>query len=501
MRDVLKYIVVAIVGLALTSCNTIYDNGVCLAVDEPREVNFVLAIDSPGSTRAEWGETEPTDQIGTTFENKINPESLRVAVYTSDNNHLGDVENLQHWAINNENTLYQFHGTLPTAVVEQLQSGEQYRFMVFANTSGVADSGLLYSLSNLNMESGAIPMWGVKQVELSELVGGRSTHLGTISLLRAAAKVEVELDAALANVELDKVSLNYYNGQGYVLPTGWDVVADTNNIDREGGFRGYSSVDVAPLNFVEVEQDRKFVIYIPEYDNTLYPLYEAKLSVDVTTNSTTLSFPDALHFKSYVAGRPTGEASKIARNTIYRFRITGVAKGNLELTYQVADWQVGGDWDYGEFAYPTYHNPVLPYELYNSGNITGAITTPPTMSYNATDEEAGAFSVWFYMSAPVGQHWVPTLRQSDSDYEVRVYQKGARITDMSQLVASSDWYNIKIVPLKPERVGNVVDFGISYTASWMDPSSSMFLFINGHLGDIAWPESGDDPKIIRIKQI
>lgn len=506
MRDILKYIAVTIVGLALTSCNSIYDNGACPAPNEPREVNFVLAIDSPAPTRAAWGDTEPTDQIGSGFENRIKPESLRVAVYTTANEHLGDIAELMYWPIAEDNSRYQFHGTVPQALMDHmatLAAGQkpEYKFMVYANSAAGENAAIEYSFEDLNLNDGAMPMWGVKVVELSELINNRVQQLGVISLLRAAAKVEVILDDALTNCTIEGVTINNYNRKGYLLPTGWDVTTDTQLLDRDGVYRGYRSLNSQPESFVEVEDGRKYIIYLPEYDNSLLADYEAKLSVDVIYNSKSLSFPDALSFKKYVGGRPTGDASNLVRNTIYRFRITKVAAGDLLISYEVADWELGADWNYGEFAYPTYHNPVLPYEMYSTGNISGDITTEPTMSYNATDDEAGAFSVWFSLSAPVGQLWVPTLRQSESDYEVRVYQNGVRLTDKEQWVASSEWYNIKIVPLKPERVGNVVDFGISYTSAWMDPSSSMFLFVNGHIGDIAWPNSGDDPKIIRIKQI
>lgn len=502
----LKKIAVAIVGFVLTSCSSIYDNGACPAINEPREVNFVLAIDNATATRASWGDTVVTDEIGSGFENRIKPESLRVSVYTMDNQLLGDIEQLQYWSIAEDNSRYQFHGTVPQALMDNMAAlaagvKPEYKFMVYANSAAGENFTIEYDYSDLNLATGAMPMWGVKVVDLSELANNRVQQLGVISLLRAAAKVEVVLDSALTDCTIDRVAINYFNRKGYLLPTGWDTATDTQLMDRDGVYRGYRSLNTLPIDFTVVDGGRKCVIYLPEYDNKMFEEFEAKLSVDVTYGSKKLSFPDALHFKTYVAGKPTGEVSNLVRNTIYRFRITNIAAGNLELDYKVADWEVGDNWDYGEFAYPTYHNPVLPFDLYNSGNTTAEITVDPTMSYNATDAEAGAFSVWFNISAPKGLHWVPTLRQSSADYQVLVYQKGVLLTDPEQWVAGSEWYNIKIVPLKPERVGNVVDFGISYTPSWMDPSSSMFLFINGHLGDIAWPNSGDDPKIIRIKQI
>ena len=346
MRDMFKYIMIVVAGISLTSCNSIYENDICLPLDEPCEVSFVLAIDTPQATRAEWGEAEPTDEIGTTFENRILPESLRVSVYTADNNYLGDIADLIYWPINDDDTRYQFQGRLPQSVTENLESTSTYKFMVFANSAEGSNATLQYSFDELDMNNGAIPMWGVKQVDLSGLLSGRSQNIGVISLLRAAAKVEVILDSALTDCEIDNVTINYHNRVGYVLPTGWDVVEDTKAIDRDGGFRGFRSLHSTPHSLTEVEANKKFVIYLPEYDNQLFADYEAKLSVDVTYNGSALSFPDALQFKKYVDGRPIGSVNNIGRNTIYRFRITKVAAGALVLNYEVADWECSDEWEW-----------------------------------------------------------------------------------------------------------------------------------------------------------
>ena len=113
-----------------------------------------------------------------------------------------------------------------------------------------------------------------------------------------------------------------------------------------------------------------------------------------------MSFPDALQFKKYVDGRPTGEAANITRNTIYRFRITKVASGGLELNYEVADWQRSENWEWvHHFDYPNYHNPVLPDSAPRDGSaINDVYPERPEMYYVAPNTletittEAGAFS-------------------------------------------------------------------------------------------------------------
>jgi hypothetical protein len=526
MRELYKYMMMAVAGLGLVSCNAIYEHGVCPSLDEPREVNFVLAIDSPEATRAEWGSDDSGDAIGNTFENRILPESLRIAVYTTANQHLGDVEEVVYWPIDESGTRYQFQGRLPMAVTQNLESATDYRFMVFANSAEGNDGSLQYTFDDLDMENGAIPMWGVKQVNLAGLLSNKSQNIGVISLLRAAAKIEVVVGDMLSMCELEEVAINYHNRTGYVLPTGWDSVGDTKSIDREGAFRELRSLHTAPHQLIEVEAGRKFVIYIPEYENRLFADYEAKLSVSVNYNGVSMSFPDALQFKTYVDGRPTGEAANIARNTIYRFRITKVASGGLELEYEVADWERSDSWEWvHHFDYPNYHNPVLPDTAVRDGDSTNDIfPEQPVMMYAAGSgntqnyiyDETGAFSCWFQLTSPAGLMWMPTLRDAANLCVIRVYketpgmplelvytteidQMDATLKSGEKLLAYSGWYNIKIIPTDASYTG-ITRFGITYSQDWMGVGSR-YLLINGEVNHIIWPNSGAEPRIINIQQV
>ena len=523
MRDKMKYIAIAIAGLVLSSCNTIYEHGACLPLDESRDVNFVLAIDAPNATRATWGDGEANDEIGSNFENRIKPESLRVAVYTTDNQHLGDIESLVYWPINDEQTKYQFQGRLPVAATAELANDTNFRFMVYANATSSDNHAMSFEFDDLNPTTGAIPMWGVKQVDLSPLLANKSHNIGVISLLRATAKVEVIVDEALSGCTIDRVSVNYHNRIGYVLPTGWESAADTKDLDRDYGFREYRSLHSLPHDFIEVEEGSKFIIYLPEYNNMLFPDFESKISVDVTYNGASLSFPDALQFKRYVDGRATGDAANVVRNTIYRFRITKVAAGGIELQYEVADWERGDAWEWVQhFDYPNYHNPVLPDAAPRDGSTVPSSVYPtrPEMSFTSPNAaggivtEQGAFSCWFQMTSPIDQRWLPTLRNS-SNCEIRVYketemmgelvyttessQTDPSLKDGSKLVAYSGWYNIKVIPTDPTYTG-IVRFGITYTQDWMG-AGSRYLLINGEVDHIIWPNSGNEPRIIDIQQV
>ncbi|MBO7198550.1 MAG: hypothetical protein J6V26_00790 [Alistipes sp.] len=529
MRESIKHMMIAMAGLVLVACNSIYEFGDCPSFDEPHSVSFVLAIDPPGTTRAAWGDSEPSDEIGTGFENRILPESLRVEIYTADNSYVGEVEELVYWPISEDGNRYQFQGKVPVALLDSAASlpvgtTPNYKFMVFANCDRGDNASITYEFDDLDFTSGAIPMWGVKQADITNLLNDRVQQLGTISLLRAVAKVEIIVDEALSGCTINEASINYHNRQGYVLPTGWDTAVSTTSLDRDGVFRGYRSIHTLPHSFVEVEAGRKFVFYLPEYDNTLFADYEAKVSVNVNYNATQLNFPDALQFKNYENGKPMGEAANIVRNTIYRFRITQINSGGLVLNYEVADWERSDNWEWVQhFDYPNYHNPVLPDTATRDGDSSNDVyPAQPEMYYTAPNErgaivtEEGAFSCWFQMVNPIGQTWLPTLRTASDRCDIRVYKEldsmvkelvyttessvtDASLKDGSKLVAYGGWYNIKVIPTDPAYTG-VARFGITYTQDWMG-AGARYLLINGEVDHIIWPNSGSEPRIIDIQQV
>ena len=482
MRNRFTYILIGIWATLFVACGSIYDNSQC--VDSNQKITFRIAV-SGQSTRA---------ALGTAFDNMIGLDALRVAVYNAaDNSYIGEVENLIHWSVSDN--AYQFVGEISNL---NLTASEQYKIMVYAACPQIATDNVSFDFSSAQYPSGAIPMWGVTQTALT-LSGNQD--IGTISLLRAVAKVEVNLAAAMADYSIEKVTINSINRMGYCLPSNWQNITSAAGLasDAMNEYRSVYYPD-GGVAFSAVS-DSCAVIYLTDYDNSDPLIPAAKLSVVLRdSNNNLFEYKDAIAFGTYTNGAYTaGTSYNIVRNHFYRFNIMGIA-GGLSIDYRVADWDEGESWDYGEFAYPTYHNPILPDEWYHSEKWYDAITVEPTMTYNVSDPEAGAFSAWFNISAPVGHKWVPTFTQSESDYQIKVYKNGTLVTDSEQLVAGPDWYNIKIVPLNPDRVGNKVQFGISYTASWMNASTSLYLFINGKSDAIAWKNSGNDPKIIEILQ-
>ena len=127
---------------------------------------------------------------------------------------------------------------------------------------------------------------------------------------------------------------------------------------------------------------------------------------------------------------------------------------------------------------------------------------------DAHDLEAGAFECLFQITAPENVEWKPGIAGTLENYRIRVYNQTKTVLlfdsadkNVNLGACSRDsWYRIVVFPLSNEWAGsNEVDFIISYHQSWTD--QYIHLYINGEYDHIRWPESGDNPKIIKIKHV
>ena len=486
------------------------------------------------STRATW-EDEYISEEGVPFDYRIMPNNMRVVIFSAANERLGAINDLDYWPINESHTQFQFIGQLPQEFIEHLATNgnwqNNYRFMVLANCADNSDSeeNISYSQAQLDptSEESSIPMWGIKEVDMSPLYGHENIDIGVISLLRAAAKVEVRLSDKLKNknVTINSAALKYYNQTGYVLPSGWSEVSNTEQLDQQGCMRLYRH---AALNmpFVVDNEGDKCYIYVTEYDNVSYPGERNKISLEFNMGGEIKYFEDAISFCHYSNGSPIdGSHYNIVRNHIYQFDIRNIAGSNLALEYTVADW-TAEDWDGNgteheehDLSYPTYHNPVVPFDFLSltaSEQSDYIISQEPTMHYSAGHPEDGGFHCYFQILAPELVEWKPVFMGSKENYRIRVYHLNKSLTQSSNepiydtgddklqgnltACGAGEWYHIVIFPLSDDGADNTtIEFGISYFQQWTDQYIN--LYVNGEYNNIRWPNSGNNPKIIDIKHI
>ena len=195
----------------------------------------------------------------------------------------------------------------------------------------------------------------------------------------------------------------------------------------------------------------------------------------------------------------------IERNSFYQVRCLIKSEGHIEVSVDVAPWKEGEDNEL-DFSFPTHNNPLFKTgDDYLNESYSHIYKTPATMYWSGTVDtpsEAGAFSVDFNMSYPVGGIWRPVIRgATDNDYEIRLYKKGETVPLANQSVhvtdAADQWYTIKVVPLESENEGKKVVLSVSYTTSFLGGDYSYLLQINGgEENNLAWteydPMTGDE---------
>lgn len=523
----MKYLLLLMLGILAASC--VFDAEECvMPADEPRSIMFTVSLDNQRTKADTWGD-EYASENGVPFDYRIIPEDLRVVVLAHDGTRVGTIEDLGYWPLNESHTEFQFMGQMPAGFAEYFNEHTDnlnYKFMVIANCGDnlTGEHYITYSHSQLDPSSddASIPMWGVKEVNLYSLMNDQSMDLGDIWLLRAAAKIEVKLSDHLKtkDTKIESATLKYYNQTGYALPEGWSNVSDTKRLNQENCIRIYRHTAVN-LPFIKDEVTGDYYVYVTEYDNKNYAEERNKISLDFTINDVSKSFTDAISFCNYSGGKPQeGSDYDIVRNHIYEFEILSIAGDNLVLEYTVAEWDVedwgdGKDHEEHQLAYPTYHNPVLPVRYLTSTPaelVNFTITEQPKMYYNANKPEAGAFECFFQITAPEDVKWKPGFNGSKEKYGVRVYKDasstatGTKVFDSTENwepdlgALTNGWYRIVVFPRGADGAGSEdIEFIISYYQLWTD--QYIHLYINGEYDQIRWPDSGDNPKIIKIRHV
>lgn len=525
MRGFVKYLMWLLVSMLSVSCTSDSDPSVAPA-DEPRNIIFTISF-ADNKSRATWSDSYDKED-GVPFDSRINPEKLHVVVFAENGTRLGTLEYLLYFPTDNDGTKYQFIGQMPEAFTTHYKANpnEKYKFMVLANcdTNPDGEESATYSYTQLNPteEGASIPMWGVKEFVLTPLVGNQRWDIGEISLLRAAAKVEVKLSDELESkgTTINSATLKYYNQTGYVLPNGGMNALLTESLDQEECVRVYRHAAVN-LPFIEDETTGSYYVYVTEYDNINYSDERNKISLTCKVGDKEKTFEDAISFCQYNNnGLPVEDSHyNIVRNHIYEYTITKIAGSNLVLEYTVANWTTeewgnGKEYEEHNVSYPTYHNPVVPKDFLNL-NATAQenykITQEPKMHYNANDVEEGGFHCYFQILAPSGVEWQPVFMGTKENYKIRVYKLNKNLTDESEVLyetgseeknlgtcGADEWFHIVVFPLSDDNKTEV-EFGITYFQSWTDQYIN--LYVNGEYDNIRWPNSGNNPKLIKIKHV
>jgi hypothetical protein len=129
--------------------------------------------------------------------------------------------------------------------------------------------------------------------------------------------------------------------------------------------------------------------------------------------------------------------------------------------------------------------------------------------------EKGGFHCYFQILAPEGVWWKPMFMGTKENYQVRVYKVNRNLEQNNSAIfdteieglqddlgvcEAGEWFHLIIFPKSADGAGTTnIDLGITYYQHWTDQYIN--LYINGEYGNIRWPQSGDNPKLIKIKHV
>ena len=221
---------------------------------------------------------------------------------------------------------------------------------------------------------------------------------------------------------------------------------------------------------------------------------------------------------------------KIERNRYYTVLclMTNGANGGMSVEYSVADWEDAENQGIMNFAYPTYTNPLTPFNvgLTSEHQIAlgadGKYPQPTVFINNEYVEEAdGQFSNYFWsdwqndgtvrfsfkITAPEGMKWSPTLTASEG-FKVNVFKKNVSsgsytlVEGSDALVAGEDYEYVLVVRARKvegtDEHATSTELMITYdTSDWSYATQNSLLMINGAAGETKWTGSSD-PETIKI---
>lgn len=263
--------------IALVSCDQ-GDTGV-----ENTEAHITLTLclkgtDTDNNTRigqsggkqiASRSEDDEPKDPGTVMENSIDFSRFHVVFYDANHRMAGILQNMV--LIHVGGNIYRLTGSLPVSNKVLVGNHFEGKMVVYANfdmtpddlKKGYNDEIIAQKAFDYKANPEYLPMWGVQKVNFT-LAAGKRQDFSDIDLLRAVAKVRVNLSSEMKNNgwSIHSMRLINYNGKGYCMPVKYAECEQTASLTHEE-FENF---------LVSRKQDAITMtddvpIYLPEYQN------------------------------------------------------------------------------------------------------------------------------------------------------------------------------------------------------------------------------------------
>lgn len=263
--------------IALVSC----DQGDTNAGEAEANITLTLCLkgaDKNSNTRmgqpfvkplASRGEEDKTEDPETEMENSIDFSRFHVVFYDVNHRMAGVLQNMV--LIHVGGNIYRLTGSLPVSNKVLVGNHFEGKMVVYANFNmseadlqkDYNDTDIAQKSFNYEAKPKYLPMWGVKKVAFT-LAAGKLKDFSDINLLRAVAKVKVNLsnDMKKNGWRIHSMNLFNYNNKGYCMPEKYAECEKTASLTHEEFEHFYDSKQTGGITMKD-----DVPIYLPEYQN------------------------------------------------------------------------------------------------------------------------------------------------------------------------------------------------------------------------------------------
>ena len=308
--------------------------------------NYTRTGQSGGKQIASRSEDGETDEPGTEMENSIDLSRFHVVFYQTNQQMAGILQNMV--LVHLGGNIYRLTGSLPVSNKVLVGNHFEGKMVVYANfdmneddlQKDYNDTGIAGKSFGYEANPKYLPMWGVKKVSFT-LTAGKRQDFSDIDLLRAVAKVKVNLSSKMKSDgwSIYSMQLFNYNDKGYCMPKKYAECEQTASLTHEE-FENF---------LVSRKQDAitmtdNVPIYLPEYQNTGKNEADRcviKLKLKLNGNVENNEKEYTLRFIDYTDSGGEGTTiNDIVRDHYYTFEVYKGSNGQNLVKLTVRKWKV-----------------------------------------------------------------------------------------------------------------------------------------------------------------
>ena len=312
--------------------------------------NYTRTGQSGGKQIASRSEDDETDEPGTEMENSIDLSRFHVVFYQTNQQMAGILQNMV--LVHLGGNIYRLTGSLPVSNKVLVGNHFEGKMVVYANFNmssddlqkGYNDEIIAQKAFDYEANPEYLPMWGVKKVDFT-LAAGKCQDFSDIDLLRAVAKVKVNLSNDMKNNgwSIYSMQLFNYNNKGYCMPGKYAECEQTASLTHEAFEHFLDSKQTVGITMKD-----NVPIYLPEYQNNgkedankcvikLKLASNGKVELDTSGNEKEYT----LRFIDYTDQGTEGTTTNdIVRDHYYTFEVYKGSNGQNLVKLTVRKWNV-----------------------------------------------------------------------------------------------------------------------------------------------------------------